>query len=173
MRGSWRFSKWDPVLILAQIVALQATYYVVAGVTLAVLGRLFGVTASLAYLFDYRSLKSDYIFGWLIFASFVLAAAACAGTLLVLVARAKLCFDFAATLHLVHFVACLCFAGFPTSVMWWALAATSLGLMYGCGEYLCLQRELLPITLSGKDLSTSTGTGSGSGARADAANSSG
>jgi len=44
--------------------------------------------------------------------------------------------------------------------MWWALNATSLIIMSACGEYLCLQRELLPITLSGKDLSTGSSSSS-------------
>ena len=75
--------------------------------------------------------------------------------LLLLVGRSKQCFDFAATLHLFHLIVCVVYAGWPRTVLWWALNITSLILMAVLGEYLCMRRELMPITLAGQDLSRS------------------
>jgi hypothetical protein len=42
------------------------------------------------------------------------------------VERAKKCLDFAATIHLFHFLGCLVYAGFPTAWLWWLLMLFSL-----------------------------------------------
>jgi len=46
--GGFRLTKWDPTLILAQIVAMQTTYYLTAGLTLTVFGGLFGYAVMIA-----------------------------------------------------------------------------------------------------------------------------
>jgi hypothetical protein len=73
--------------------------------------------------------------------------------LLVLVGRSKQCFDFAATVHGFHLLACAVYGGWPRTAFWWALNILSLIVMAVLAEWLCMRHELLPITLAGKDLS--------------------
>ena len=88
--------------------------------------------------------------------------------LLALVGRSKQCFDFTATLHGFHLLACVLYGGWPRSVFWWALNITTLILMAVLGEYLCMRRELLPITLAGQDLSRPGAARAGSARRVGA-----
>lgn len=70
-----------------------------------------------------------------------------AGFLCVVVERAKKCLDFTATLYFLHFLFCLAFRGFPSSLEWWVLNFMGLVLMAVLGEWLCLRRELREIPL--------------------------
>lgn len=52
--GQFRNTVWDPILILSQIVALQAVFYLSLGGILLVIDILFGSSKSLDHLFKYQ-----------------------------------------------------------------------------------------------------------------------
>lgn len=56
--------------------------------------------------------------------------------LVTVVERAKKCLDFAATIHLFHFLGCLVYAGFPTAWLWWLLMLFSLLCMTSTSSLL-------------------------------------
>lgn len=56
--------------------------------------------------------------------------------------------DFAATVHILHFLLCLCYGGFPLSWAWWVTTITSVIVMTLVGEWLCWRTELKAIPLS-------------------------
>ena len=66
---------------------------------------------------------------------------------MLVVERAKKCFDFAATVHLLHLMACTCYAGLPSGWEWWAVNLMSLVVMALLGEFLCMRREMQEIPL--------------------------
>ena len=67
-----------------------------------------------------------------------------------IVQRSKLCLDFSCTYNFIHLIIVWIYSKqFPNNGFWWILfTASTLGLWFG-GEYLCLQKELEPIILSG------------------------
>ncbi|MCL7033561.1 hypothetical protein MKW94_005342 [Papaver nudicaule] len=71
-----------------------------------------------------------------------------AGIMLHLVERAKKCLDFSATLYIIHFFICLIYGGWPSSITWWIVNGTCLGLMALLGEWLCIKREMREIPIS-------------------------
>ena len=54
MSGHFRYTKWDPTLIISQIVCLQAIYYLGLGVWLALLSFITGDLLSLDSIFNYQ-----------------------------------------------------------------------------------------------------------------------
>lgn len=59
-----------------------------------------------------------------------------------IVERAKKCLDFAATVHVLHLLACTAYDGWPSSWEWWGVNLASLVVMALSGEYLCMRREM-------------------------------
>ncbi|KAG8282878.1 Integral membrane protein of the Golgi [Homalodisca vitripennis] len=72
LTGQFRSSQWDPLLIVAQIIALQCVYYVALGLWLAAVNLLVGTSRSLDHLFRYQEIHVRDVPGKLIIASFVL-----------------------------------------------------------------------------------------------------
>jgi len=56
MAGQFRSSQWDPVLIIAQIIAMQCLFYVGFGSCVALIDFVFGYSRSLSQLFLYQVL---------------------------------------------------------------------------------------------------------------------
>jgi len=54
MAGQFRSSQWDPVLIIAQIVAMQCVFYVGLGTCVAIVDFVLGYNRSLSHLFVYQ-----------------------------------------------------------------------------------------------------------------------
>jgi len=54
MAGQFRSSQWDPVLIIAQIVAMQCLFYVGLGSCVALIDFILGYNRSLRHLFLYQ-----------------------------------------------------------------------------------------------------------------------
>ena len=66
-------------------------------------------------------------------------------------ARSKLVPDFALTIHFLHLVVTSVYTrALPTNLLWWALQASSAGLMTALGVWACRYRELQPISFGGK-----------------------
>lgn len=66
-----------------------------------------------------------------------------------IVQRTKQCLDFAATVHLIHFICCWSYnSRVPHNIYWWVTNIISLILMTVIGEFLCLRSEMKAIPVS-------------------------
>ncbi|XP_054274914.1 protein SYS1 homolog isoform X2 [Macrosteles quadrilineatus] len=149
LTGQFRSTQWDPMLIIAQIIALQSVYYVALGLWLAAVNLLVGTSRSLDHIFRYQEIHVRDVPGKLIIASFVLNSLTGACGLWCLVQRTKQCLDFSCTAHLIHLVICWTYNGhFPSSISWWLLHIACLAIMCICGEFLCMRTELKAIPLN-------------------------
>ncbi|XP_061995125.1 uncharacterized protein LOC133713016 [Rosa rugosa] len=138
---------WDPWLIIVQIVCLQCLHYLTLGLFLTILVGTRVSRMSLAYYFDFATLTVSTVTGRCVIASFVLTALAGAVYLLFLIERSKKCLDFSVTLYTVHLFICICYGGWPSSITWWVVNGTGIGVMALLGEYLCIRRELQEIKI--------------------------
>jgi hypothetical protein len=73
---SFRSDKWDPVLIIGQIIALQSSFYIVQSVIVLLLEVLTGSNVTLAHILDYKQVTFENVMGWAIIASHLLASVA-------------------------------------------------------------------------------------------------
>jgi len=74
--AKFRVTVFDPVMLLAQMTAMQCAYYLVAGVIIGLLSWLLHLPPSLGLLFDAHQLRSDTSAGWLAGAALILSGAA-------------------------------------------------------------------------------------------------
>ena len=140
---------FDPLLILAQIAALQATWYLTYGAWTLLFHALAGKATpnlGLHHLFD----AQNFNVGWTQTAAFSLNAITGAIIIVPIVQRAKKVLDFAATVHFNHLILCLFFdAEFHSSWTFWTHMGVSLITMSLLGEYLCMRHEMQEIPLLG------------------------
>lgn len=54
LTGSFRYTQWDPWLIISQILSVQSILYVTLGLFLTTLGFLIGDSRSLDHIFEYH-----------------------------------------------------------------------------------------------------------------------
>ena len=75
--AKFRVTVFDPVLLLAQMLACQACYYLVAGTAAVLFGALLGAGSSawLNVLFDYRELSTETAIAWIAAAAYLVSAA--------------------------------------------------------------------------------------------------
>lgn len=149
MAGSGQFygaNAWDPVLIVAQMGAMQALHYLTLGALLLVLVAPYG-SVTLHHFFDYRTLSTQHFIGWMTILAHSATALVGAFLLTAVVERAKKCLDFTATIYILHLMATVGFGGFPTSAAWWITEGLAFGLMVVLGEWLCARREMRDISL--------------------------
>ncbi|CAG2103417.1 unnamed protein product [Medioppia subpectinata] len=151
MSGHFRYTQWDPQLIISQIITIQSLFYTSLGVLIYISDCITGHSPQLNHLFNYQELNFKSSHGRLIILSYFLNALFGALVLWHLVQRAKPCLDFSVTTHLIHLVICWVFSGhFPSSMWWWIVNILSVTITCVCGEFLCLKTELksIPLTLS-------------------------
>lgn len=142
---------WDPVLIIAQITAVQCLFYISLGLLQwLVVGWIGGYVddLTLRYFFDWRELSLKTLNGALTALVHILNAPAGALYLMFIVERAKKCLDFTVTCYFVHLVICCGFSGWPFNVEWWATNSLGLAAMALLGEWLCVRREMQEIPLA-------------------------
>jgi hypothetical protein len=65
------------------------------------------------------------------------------------VARAKKCWDFGATIYFFHFCLTWLVDGFPQRALWWLLMGGCTAVTILLGEFLCVQFEMADIPLTG------------------------
>ncbi|KAI9104564.1 integral membrane protein S linking to the trans Golgi network-domain-containing protein [Phlyctochytrium arcticum] len=148
--ASFRSSSFDPILITAQIVGLQCAYYASSSIIILILELLTGSNITLNHVLAHDELTMGTAMGWGLFLANLINAVLGSYYLVYIVARAKLCLDFAVTLHILHLLfSCAYTHSFPPSLFWWFSFICTLAILALGGEYLCLQRDLEPITLAG------------------------
>ncbi|XP_059612287.1 protein SYS1 homolog [Phlebotomus argentipes] len=144
--GSFRNTQWDPILLISQIVAMQAVVYTTLGMIMFFMDLLAGANHTLDHLFQYHEIHVFDLGGRLVICAFVLNSFVAALALWFIVRRTKLCLDFTCTFHLIHLIICWWYnSAFPTSFSWWLLNAVCGVLMCVCGEFMCLKTELREI----------------------------
>ncbi len=162
-----------PLRILAQIIILQAAYYVCAACLVLFTALVAGKGITLDLLLSWRTLRGDVTVGWMLGLIWMLNSLIwsvyleCGGTmpaarpadmahsvvfLLLLVARSKLIPDYALTIHFLHLVVTSIYCkSVPTYWFWWGLQTASASLMTTLGVWSCRYRELQPISFGSRD----------------------
>ncbi|KAL3287382.1 hypothetical protein HHI36_001855 [Cryptolaemus montrouzieri] len=149
LTGSFRYTQWDPWLIISQIITTQCTLYFTLGFWLALLGTLVGDSRTVDHIFEYNELQVRDFGGRMVIFSFILNSLVGAVVLWYVVERTKLCMDFSSTWHVIHLFICWFYNGnFPTAISWWLLNIVCATIMCVCAEFLCLRSELKAIPLS-------------------------
>ncbi|XP_027502027.1 protein SYS1 homolog isoform X2 [Corapipo altera] len=149
MAAQFRSYVWDPALIVAQMVLLQAGYYSSLGLWLALLGTLGSTGPSLQQVFSDEILGFSTPPGRLSMMAFILNALTCALALLYFIRRGKQCLDFTVTVHFFHLLGCWIYnSRFPSTLTWWLVHVVCTALMAAIGEYLCMRIELREIPLN-------------------------
>ena len=74
MAGNFRYTVWDPWMILAQMATLQCWYYVSLGLWLFILEALTGYPRNLDHIFKYSSLFVSLSHGKVVVAAFIFNA---------------------------------------------------------------------------------------------------
>lgn len=140
-------SPFNPKLIVYQMVALQAFYYLSLGALLAVFHVLFGTSITMDHFFSTKYMNSQSATGWVEIAATVIAALFGSLLLSLIVEKSRKCLDFTFTLYLVHLIVCSAAKGVPETWDWWIVHGVALVVMVVIGEYLCSRRELQDIPL--------------------------
>ncbi|XP_065913449.1 protein SYS1 homolog [Dysidea avara] len=148
MSHGFRSNVWDPIMIVAQITALQCYFYFCLAVWLSIAGYICEFDMTLAHVFDYHIIGRTTE-GWITVAVFAVNALVGAVGLWIVISRAKQCLDFTMTLFAIHLIMCCVYGGIPHSATWWIMNVVSLVVMVSLGEYLCLRSELAAIPVTG------------------------
>lgn len=71
-----------------------------------------------------------------------------AAYMIVVIERVRKCWDFSATLYIIHLFICIVYGGWPSSITWWIVNGTGFAVMELLGEHLCSRRENREIQLT-------------------------
>jgi hypothetical protein len=138
---------FDPPLIVVQIIALQSAYWFLYCVCVNILFIFSDLPLSTDRIFLHSELEFNSLsFHFASILSLFITSILSGYMMSVIVERSKKCLDFAATVHLFHFLAVFVYSSFPLP-LWWILWGLSLLTMYFVGKYFCEMREFQTITL--------------------------
>ncbi|KAJ9065712.1 hypothetical protein DSO57_1016799 [Entomophthora muscae] len=149
--SSFKANIFDPLLLVGQILAFQSINYISLSLLLLVASLLNdNVLISLEPIFNYNLLNFDSKASFLYITVYLIHTIPSMLALVYIVERAKLCYDFVITYHFWHIIASMLYCksiliSIPAIVLYFV---TTLITILG-GEYLCMNRELTPIILSG------------------------
>jgi len=150
--NGFRSQKWDPVLIISQIIAVQALYYLGLGFWILSITFVVDRSPSMDYMFSYDTLKFSNWGGRLFTGAFLLNALNSALVIVYIVRRYKQCLDFSLTIHFYHFLACCIYSGgfLPKTFIWYITQFLSIVLMTILAEHLSKKYELRSIPVSSR-----------------------
>jgi protein SYS1 len=141
--------RFDPSLILAQIIILQSTFYLSLTALLLVFDRVLGVNALVsAQVFDHRALTLREFGGWVTSAALLIANIPTAFAYVAMVGRSKRSLDFACTIFIAHLIATILHSGMPASLTWWGMNAVSVMVLVVLCEFMCMRIEMQDIQVS-------------------------
>ncbi|CAG8645908.1 550_t:CDS:2 [Ambispora leptoticha] len=161
---AFRTNVWDPLLIIPQIIALQALYYTSISVIVLFTLLITGNDITLDHLLDYREFRGDTVLGWTLGFAWISNSVVGIYLLLRVVQRAKLVLDFTVTLHFFHLIITSYYSGhIPTTFVWWAINVTTCCIMIFGGELYCMRKEMEPIMLGGGSGGDGEGVTNGGG----------
>ncbi|KAL6766678.1 hypothetical protein ACKKBG_A36935 [Auxenochlorella protothecoides x Auxenochlorella symbiontica] len=140
--------RWDPLLIVVQIVAFQCYFYGTLGLLLFLLTGPYVPDVNLFHVFDWRWIQLKTFVGAMVILAFVITSVLNAVFLRLMIRRAKKCLDFTATLYGIHLILVWSTYGLPRTKTWWICNLAFLAITTGLGEWLCMQKELQDIPMS-------------------------
>ncbi|KAG4300789.1 hypothetical protein PCK1_002866 [Pneumocystis canis] len=138
---------FDPILITSQIIAVQSLFYLFEMTLVLFVLIVAGKPISLDYIFDFRkiSLNNSEFFA----SGFIWDISSIFGVFIFffIIQRSKQVLDFTLTMHFIHFIIVFFYSGhFPSSTSWWIVQIISCISICLGGEWMCMQRELKPIS---------------------------
>ena len=138
---------WDPKLILTQILTVQCIHYLAQGLVFGLFHLLFGSRLHLDLFFAWEAITVLDAPGWMVISNALIVALFGAVSLVVVVERARKCFDFAFTVYFLHWIATMLYSGFPLSWSWWCVNTGCMVAMSVAGEQLCMRTEMADISM--------------------------
>jgi len=149
--STFRSQKWDPYLLLGQIIGVQSLFYLGLGFWSFIFTGFLNQSASLNYLFSYDIFEGSTWDHRLFSGMFFLNALNSALTIFYLVGRYKQCLDFAVTIHFYHFVFCWFYNGQMARLFtWYATQFFSIVIMTILSEHLSKKSEMRNIPLASR-----------------------
>ncbi|CAF0735603.1 unnamed protein product [Adineta steineri] len=149
--SGFRSQKWDPWLIISQIIAVQALYYFGLGLWLFLIGSTFQQKPTLDYLFSYKILQLSSWNERLLTSVFLLNALTSGFGIVSIVGRYKQCLDFSLTIHFYHFIICWMYNNqHPNIFSWYVIQFLSIVIMTIFSEHFSKKNELRNIPLSSR-----------------------
>jgi len=150
MNNHFRLTVWDPSLIVAQIVCLQAYFYFAYGALLILVALLVSVDTSMYNVLSYKAINFSDRSGICTLMCYLLTALVGSVGLWMFVKRTKQCLDFTVTCYVIHILLSWMYSGSaPSTLSWWLFTTVGVTVMCVCGEFLCLRSELQDIPLLG------------------------
>ncbi|CAF4184561.1 unnamed protein product [Rotaria socialis] len=147
----FRNQKWDPWLIISQIIAVQAIYYFGFGLWILLITITFNRVPSLDYFFSYDTLQLSSWNGRFFSTVFLLNTFTGALAIFYLVGRYKQCLDFSITIHFYHFIACCIYNyQYPNIFSWYVVQFLSIVIMTILSERFSKKYELQNISLTSR-----------------------
>jgi len=151
MMNGFRSQKWDPWLIISQIIAVQSLYYLGLGFWTLFITFAIDRAPSLDYLFSYEVLHVSHWKDRLFTIVFFLNAITSALAIVYIVGRYKQCLDFSVTIHLYHFLACWMYnSQCPRVFSWYMTQVLCIIIMTILSEHLSKKYELRNIPLASR-----------------------
>lgn len=180
--GSFQITKFDPTLLISQIIAQQSLLYFSLTALLWIGLTFLDINLSLSSVFDYRvsggafkdfwcynlfilanqclecgRILNNFVFHVEFFTWSIISVVFCDEKENVLRLLVRQWFNFivippfnhfhfSCTFHVVHFVVCFFYEGFP-SLSYWLLNVTCLVIMCVTSEFLCMREEMKEIPL--------------------------
>jgi len=149
MAGQFRYTVWDPWMIISQILTLQSVFYVSLGLWIFLFDSMSGSSKSLDQIFKYQELQPTNFSGKLVLAAYVFNALNCSVGLWYVVQRTKLCLDFSCTIYILHLFVCVWYnSALPYTLSWWLINTVCAAVLCVSGEFLCMRTELQSIPVS-------------------------
>ncbi|CAF2399518.1 unnamed protein product [Rotaria sp. Silwood2] len=153
--SGFRNQRWDPWLIISQIIAVQTFYYFGLGCLIFFITFAFNRVPTLDYIFSYDTLQLSSWNGRFFSTVFLLNALTGAFAIFYFVGRYKQCLDFSITIHFYHFIACCIYNyQYPNIISWYVIQFLSIIIMTILSERFSKKYELqnIPLTSSRADL---------------------
>ncbi|KAK0042898.1 protein SYS1 [Biomphalaria pfeifferi] len=153
MAGQFRSFQWDPILIIAQIIAMICFWYFSLGIWIFVLDVIGKFDLSIEQIFTQSDLGLYEDSGRTNIIGFALNSLTVSFIMWCVVGRTKQCLDFTATIHLFHFFACWIYFGYvPVTFWWWVTNIVCVALTTVTAEFLCMRSEMkaIPVGMGAK-----------------------
>ncbi|GMM28269.1 Sys1 protein [Martiniozyma asiatica (nom. inval.)] len=128
--------------LLFQILVLQLFYYLSALVLFAVTCVLLGYHFSWHWLFLWNMVSLENSLGLTLIILWLLDTLLAVIFITFIIGRSKLAWDFAITIHLIHFFIVTILNGLPKNKYWWILQIISASIMVVMGTYTTRWIEL-------------------------------
>ncbi|KAI9290994.1 hypothetical protein K502DRAFT_161023 [Neoconidiobolus thromboides FSU 785] len=150
-QNQFRPNTFDPILIIAQIMAYQSWNYLSLSLLILAFNLFSNINhISLNPIFNPTTLTFGYQHALPYLFLFLLNTIPSMLGLMIIIERAKLCLDFVLTYQLIHLLFTIVYTrSFPISLLWWLNFLLSTLIITLGGEYLCYHYETKPIQLSG------------------------